>query len=54
MRVFRKEFDRRLYRLYKTLDEYFKTGHKGNVTSCIFSCMTYLYCQSPFKDVPEK
>lgn len=47
--VFKADFERRLYYLYKCLNDYYRYGYTGNIPSAIYKCMTYLYCNSFFK-----
>ena len=45
---FGAEFDRRLERLSKALDNYLQFGHCGDVLPALFSCCSYVWAKTPF------
>lgn len=46
---FNAEFNRRLLRLYNSLDEYQRTGNIGSLLPILFSVCSYLWCRTPYK-----
>lgn len=45
---FSAEFDRRLKRLSKALDNYYQRGYCGDVLPALYSCCSCVWANSPF------
>lgn len=53
MRVFKKEFVRRLWKLYLRLQCYFESGRDTGISPALFSCISYSWCNNVYKDIPN-
>lgn len=42
-RIFKKEFDSRLFSLYLSLQSYFEGGSPGNLFPCLYSVFSYIW-----------
>lgn len=45
---FNADFERRLKRLSKALDNYLERGYNGDVLPALYACVSCLWAKSPF------
>lgn len=45
---FNAEFEKRLERLSKALDNYLQRGYNGDVLPALYACCTLLWAKSPY------